>query len=225
MSGTQPVHDQFITNYKGLNLYQIGYYNLTNFSQYVFQQYAYHFKKKHQWQPAVEDFLEIQQKDEADANHATYFAFKNAYQDIIGTIKTTLKNDQLTFPIETDFNISIPELIDAHNLDVSQVWHLGRFAVDTKTLRKNSLDISGKELMKQLLIHSFEEMYDEGYGLMVAESDVLIYSIFHELGINMQIVGEAKDYVGSPTYPVIVTGEDMADWLSKNALYEYDFAY
>ena len=46
-----------------------------------------------------------------------------------------------------------------------------------------------------------------------------IYEIFHSLGINMQIVGEIRHCLGSPTYPVIVTGEDIHNWLLENPIH------
>jgi hypothetical protein len=34
----------------------------------------------------------------------------------------------------------------------------------------------------------------------------------------MQIIGAVKTYLGNPTYPVIITGKDIHEWLQNNSV-------
>ena len=218
MSLAQPLRDKIITSYNNCYLHQIGSENLQDFSQFVFQQYAYHYTKKYQWSPSAKEAEEMEQEDLQYLNNAVYFGFKNSNQELLGTIKATLKDESITFPFEQDFGISLESIIHQKQVSVDEIWHLGRFAIDSKKIRAQGLPIKAKELLKILLIYAFKVITRKPNGLMIAESDVLIYKLFHELGVNMQIVGNVKDFIGSPTYPVIVTGKDIEDWLAKNIL-------
>ncbi|MEO1051139.1 MAG: hypothetical protein AAFX87_10960 [Bacteroidota bacterium] len=208
--------DQLIHSQELISLHRIGKNSLHDFSRFVFDMYSYHYQKKYEWQPLQEDFEEAYHEDISQFDDSVYFAFKDMDGKILGTIKTTLRQNDLTFPIEKDFNINIEDFVNRSNWQVDQVWHLGRLAIDSYTLRGMQLSMTSKEMFRQLLIHSLSVINHQPGNLMIAESDVLIYRLFHELGVNMQIIGDVKDYMGSPTYPVVVTSEDLESWLTQN---------
>lgn len=210
--------DKCISSHSSVALYQIGRNNLSIFSQFVFEMYSYHYFKKYQWYPTIHDLYKMQQSDQDQFDTSVYFGYKNSSQQILGTIKATRKKNDIKFPIEYEFNVNINEIIKEKALEVNEVWHLGRLAIDSNSLRNQKLPITSRQMLKFLLIHSLSVINHQPNSLMIAESDVLIYEIFHDLGINMQIVGELRHCLGSPTYPVIVTGEDINCWLQKNTI-------
>lgn len=218
MLSNQPSQDACISMHDSVALYQIGRNNLSKFSQFVFEMYSYHYFKKYQWYPTIHDLYKMQQSDYEQFDQSVYFGYKNSKQQILGTIKATRGDENISFPIEYEFNVDINQVIKEKNLKVNEVWHLGRLAIDSNTLRAQKLPIASKQMLRLLLINSLSVINHQPNNLMIAESDVLIYEIFHNLGINMQIVGELRHCLGSPTYPVIVTGEDIDNWLKKNPI-------
>lgn len=215
----KPQQDILISAHDSVSLYQIGQNNLANFSQFVFDMYSYHYFKKYQWYPTIHDLYKMQQSDQEQFNNSVYFGYKNEQQQILGTIKATRKNDDIKFPIEYEFEVDLKQIIKEKKLEVNEIWHLGRLAIDSNTMRSQKLPITSRQMFKYLLIHSLGVINQHPNSLMIAESDVLIYEIFHSLGINMQIVGEIRHCLGSPTYPVIVTGKDIHNWLLENPAY------
>lgn len=210
----QLVEDKYVASYDGLSLYQIGKQNLFEFSDYVFGLYAYHYFKKYSWYPSPDDHLNMRKSDQEQFEDSVYFGFKGACQNLLGTIKATRKRKDVLFPIEYEFNINVENIINQRELKVNEVWHLGRLAIDSKEVKKQQLQISSRQIIRYLLIHSFEVINLTPDNLIIAESDVLIYKIFRELGVNMQIVGDVKECLGSPTYPVIIT--DIGKWIEEN---------
>jgi hypothetical protein len=211
-----PSQDVCISVHDPIALYQIGRSNLPKFSQFVFEMYSYHYFKKYQWYPTIHDLYKMQQSDQEQFDHSVYFGYKNAQQQILGTIKATRRKKNIKFPIEYEFNVNIDDVIKEKNLQVEEVWHLGRLAIDSNTLRSQESPINSREMLRLLLVKSLGVINHQPNNLMIAESDVLIYEIFHSMGINMQIVGDLRHCLGSPTYPVIVTGEDINQWLQQN---------
>lgn len=215
----KPQQDILISAHDSVSLYQIGQNNLANFSQFVFDMYSYHYFKKYQWYPTIHDLYKMQQSDQEQFNNSVYFGYKDNQNQILGTIKTTRKDNNIKFPIEYEFEVDLDQIIKEKKLKVDEIWHLGRLAIDSNTMRSQKLPITSRQMFKYLLIHSLGVINQHPNSLMIAESDVLIYEIFHSLGINMQIVGEIRHCLGSPTYPVIVTGEDIHNWLLENPIH------
>lgn len=213
-----PQDDFLIRKFGAISLYQIGRKNLSELSQFVFKMYSHHYFKKYQWLP---DDRELEHMIHGDINQfedSVYFGFRNSKQELLGTIKATKRTNNIVFPIEYEFNISIEQIIEKESLEVNEIWHLGRLAIDSNALRLQSSSFTSRQMLRILLIHSLGVINYNPNSLMIAESDVLIYQIFQDLGINMQIVGELRDCLGSPTYPVILTSDNMKKWLEKNFL-------
>lgn len=210
------LRDVCIARHDNVALYQIGHNNLDHFTRFVFEIYDYHYKKKYHWRSTEHDLHQMQQSDLAQRHNSVHFEYRNDCNQTLGTIKATLKDDSISFAIEYDFHIDIGELVNELDFEVNEVWHLGRLAIDSNALRKQNLALGGRQMMRQLLIHSLGVINHQPNNLMIAESDVMIYEIFHSFGLNMQAIGDVRLCIGSPTYPVIITGHDINQWLALN---------
>ena len=215
MSLRQPMQDICIDAYDSVMLHRIGRNNLAKFSEFVFQIYAHHYFKKYNWQPNPQELVEMHAKDQKHFGQSVYFGYKNQAEEFLGTIKATIKANGLSFPIEYEFGVNIQDIIRNKGLQVNEIWHLGRLAIDSNKIRTQKLPITSKQILRLLLINSLSVINRKPNSLMIAESDTHIYDVFHSLGINMQKVGACQECIGSPTYPVIVTGEDINAWLEQ----------
>ncbi len=207
--------DSLIAVIDTIQLYQIGSENLKEFSQFVYKMYAHHYKKKYKWIPREEDLISMEKSDREQFNSSVYFGYKSRENLLIGTIKATLKKENIIFPIEYEFGIDIKQIIKEKELEIEEVWHLGRLAIDSERLKKENTTLTSREILKNLLLHSLRVIGENDKSLMIAESDVLIHEIFKELGLEMKIIGAQKECLGSPTYPVMLTGIEINNWLAK----------
>ncbi|CAM1345507.1 hypothetical protein [Tenacibaculum amylolyticum] len=206
--------DQLLAVYNNIYLYKIGYSNLKEFSNFVFQKYAYHYNKKYGWEPEEIVAEEMYKSDVDQFKDSVYLGFRDIHGRLLGTIKVSERNHQ-KFSIEKDFDIVVDELITTLDFPVNSIWHLGRLAIASDVLKANHPDISSRQVIQHLLIHSLQYIASDPEGLMLAESDVLIHKIFDELGLYMEIIGEKKEFLGSPTYPVLLTSKTIRKWLSS----------
>lgn len=211
--------DQLLAVYNNIYLYKIGYKNLKEFSNFVFQKYAYHYNKKYGWEPEKMVAEEMYESDIGQFKDSVYLGFRDIQGTLLGTIKVSKRNHQ-KFSIEKDFDIVIEELIKELDVPVNSVWHLGRLAIASDILRANHPETSSKQIIQHLLLHSLQYIATDSEGLMLAESDVLIHKIFDELGLYMEIIGEKKEFLGSPTYPVLLTSKTIRKWLSSQREYQ-----
>ena len=208
--------DQFVRQFGSLSLYQVGRENLPEFSKFVFDIYKKHYWKKYQWMPSAKELLEMQQSDASQFKNSVYFGFKNANQELLGTIKATQKVGNLRFPIEYEFGIDLKTICEKRGEPVHEIWHLGRLAIHSESLLRQGASLSSKQLFRLLLHYSLTCTNKSIHNLVIAESDVLIYQLFKDIGISMEIVGDVKNCLGSPTYPVIMTGKVIRNWLEAN---------
>lgn len=208
--------DQLVNQFGDLNLYQVGRKRLPEFSKFVFNIYKKHYWKKYQWMPSANELLEMQQSDAIQFKNSVYFGFKNANQELLGTIKATQKIGNLRFPIESEFGIDLKQICKKIGEPVDEIWHLGRLAIHSERLLNQEKNLSSKQLFRLLLHYSLTCTNKSIGNLVIAESDVLIYQLFKDIGIPMKIVGAVKNCLGSPTYPVVMTGKVIRDWLEAN---------
>ena len=218
MVHTQEYCDRKIVSFEEGVLVKVGQQNLPYFSKFVFDLYNFHYLKKYNWNASQEELYDMAIQDQDHIDDAIFFAYKNNQDELLGTIKLTPKQNDLVFPIEESFGIDIEQLILERKLKVKNIWHLGRLAINSYKVRDQQMRIQSREVMRLLLIAAFREVDQSEEALIIAEADQLIYKLFHEMGINMQIIGEAQGYLGSPTYPTIMTGEDIRLWLRKNPI-------
>ncbi|WP_299619519.1 hypothetical protein [uncultured Tenacibaculum sp.] len=207
-------NDTLIDVFNNIYLYKVGYKNLEKLSNFVFEKYAFHYHKKYNWKPDDEVRKAMFESDKKQFKDSVYFAYKTLDDRFLGTIKVSKRTTQ-QFSIEKDFNINIDDFVKSQNFPVNTIWHLGRLAIASEIL-KTEYTVSSKELIERLLIHSLNYIAVDENNLMLAESDVLIHKIFDQLGVHMEIIGEQKEFLGSPTYPVMLKASAIRKWFETS---------
>lgn len=214
-----PSTDECILSDRNMSLYRIGLGRLSEFTKFVFDMYSRHYSKHYQWVATEHDLQLMRESDFQHFPNSVYLAFHCEQHQILGTIKATRKNTEFKFPFDSEFKVDIDQMIRERNLVPQEIWHLGRLAIDSNRLRKEGIPISSREMIRLLLSESFAVIAQDPSNLMIAESDILVYEMLIDMGINMQIVGDLRYCLGSPTYPVVVTGEDLQSWLQSQSIY------
>ncbi|WP_231372777.1 hypothetical protein [Aureivirga sp. CE67] len=203
---------------KNITFQKIQKNELNQFTEFVFKSYSFHYNKKYKWRSTSKDLEEMKYQDKLYFDNSFYV--KCSYENqIIGTMKISLQKSQ-QFPIEYEFGIDLEELIQKKEISNPKIWHLGRLAIDTKFIKNNNLPITSKKIICSLLNLCLLQTKKYEQSIIIAESDNLIFQIFHEIGLEMEIVGDIQNCLGSPTYPVFISQEKISNWLTNYNIHE-----
>jgi len=146
-------------------------------------------------------------EDLAHFEYGHFFELLNENKKTIGTAKITLKQDFFPFPIERNFGVDIKKACNYLGFEPDEIWHFGRLAIDsTKTNRSI-------KALNTLLYHSLSIASRKPNNIVVAECDAQVCRKLEIIGINAIKAGLPLDYIGSMTFPIIVTAENIREYL------------
>ena len=187
---------------------------LKKFTQFVVDVYNNAPRKKSEWQQISErEKNEMIAEDEQYFPYGHFFELQNQTNEIIGTSKITLKQLHFEFPIEKDFGIDIKEQCRLIGLEVNEIWHFGRLAINsTKSVRK------GITVLKILLFNAFSVIARHENNILVAECDADVCRKLEFIGVNCIKAGLPKTYIGSATFPVIIPYEYLMKFLENTKI-------
>ncbi|WP_421920378.1 hypothetical protein [Marinifilum sp.] len=146
-----------------------------------------------------------------------FYAIKNRNHEIIGSIKAQKWDGITKLPIEEDFKIDLKEVLQSLPFTPSEVWHIGRFAIDQKKiisdpyLRKFRITY-----LKMLLANSFQHISKKPDNIAIAECDKKLFEKLKLMGIQSAALKESKYYLGSETLPILNTGMGVNQFVNDN---------
>lgn len=204
-----------IKDYHTLKLYEIGWSELSKYTQFVYDVYAKSFTDEQPWELTPEDLITMNHEDQTYFPHSAYLAFMNNRNQIIGTMKVTQKTNLVLLPTEVEYRVNLRQLAEHFNTTRSNIWHAGRLAVNKSLLKKTAFHFPSRRMFLELVYHTFSHITQHPDAIFLAEADKRIVNLFRQLGINMQQVAQGKMYLGSETYPVVITHSDMLTWMKS----------
>ena len=129
--------------------------------------------------------------------------------EIVGSVKVTRWNDQITMPIEKLFSINPAQF---KNDGVKSIWHIGRFAI-SKTAKE------GAKLLRKLIAIAIFPICCATDSIMLAECDSKFVRVLNLLGIKTEILANGIVYLGSETFPIYSTQKWLYNYLSHSTYY------
>ncbi len=208
--------DHFIEITDPLIINTIDEAHINEFSEFVYHVYLHDYTSRNDWEPNDSSLQSMIEEDHQYFKYSFYIICSTKQAGILGTFKITKRNELLTFPIETDFGIKIDELTQFEGIKVDSVWHFGRLAVDKEKIRQYGLKVSSMEIFTRLLSTAIRLLGSSTDNLVVTEIDYKVLRFMLYDGLNMEIIGQPKFYLGSFTCPAIVTSNDLFKWLERN---------
>jgi len=196
-----------IRNFAKLNLYKIGWSELHQYTQFVFNIYRNTFTDEQPWDLTQEDLMTMYREDQTYFPHSVYFGFMNANNELVGTMKATQKTDLVLLPAEVEYGIDVKQLSEAFHTTPHNIWHCGRLAVNKQ--KAKAAGVNSRSLFLELLFQSFQQITQHSGAIFLAEADKRVYDLFHLVGVPMQQIAQGKTYLGSETYPVVISHEGM----------------
>jgi hypothetical protein len=205
--------DQKVKQFNGFSLWQVSKDNLPAFSSFVAEIYSGYCNKQN-----IVKEEEIQNILKYDMQHydwAYFYAIRNTGNTIIATIKVTRWQSSLYFPIHGEFNVDIKRILENLPFKHEEIWHLGRLAIDQRTIATDKqLSKYRLTMLKILLIAAFRHICTNDNNIMIAECDTRLNEKIRLLGINSITVGSSMMYLGSETVPIYNTGRNLRKFLS-----------
>ena len=208
--------DHFIEITDPLIIDTIDETHIDEFSKFVYHVYLHDYTSRNDWKPNDSSLQHMIEEDHQYFKYSFYIICSTKQTGILGTFKITKRDESLTFPIETDFGIKIDELTHFEGLKVDSVWHFGRLAVDKEKIKKYGLKVSSMEVFTRLLSTAIRLLGSSTDNLVVTEIDYKVLRLMLHDGLNMEIIGQPKFYLGSITCPAIVTSRDLYKWLERH---------
>ena len=130
----------------------------------------------------------------------------NEYNEIQGTIRKIYQTEDRVLPIEREFNINLPDIINNKKC-VDTVYEVARFANKNNNIR--ALQILMTEFVANSNIND----------LFLASLDSKVLKRSRKLGFPWFDVGEPKEYLGSLTCPVAMSVSDISGEVSYECTY------
>ncbi|MDR3143180.1 MAG: hypothetical protein LBU37_15855, partial [Tannerellaceae bacterium] len=118
-------------------------------------------------------------------------------------------------PIQEDFQIEIGDFID----EQTDVWHIGRFAVDSSI---NSFKVI--LLFKTLLTYAITPICKTQNSVMFAECDTKLFATLIRLQMDVKAIGKSMECLGSETVPIFGCSNGLFPFLRNNLIYTTSFS-
>lgn len=139
-------------------------------------------------------------------NSSNIYAGKDANGAILGTIRVMKWNYVDPLPLQKIFVINPLTFVDTSR--VNEIYHIGRLAIQK--------EIPSLQLFKQLMVCAISPVCSNKKNIAFAECDEKLLRILSLLGIKMDIIGKAVDYLGSVTIPVLLRYEGLIGFYNRH---------
>ena len=147
-------------------------------------------------------------EEEIYAAHSRYYMVYGDDNQIIAAIRLLLWDFNLELPMQKIFGINPKTLLESSN-GQGVIWHIGRFVVSS------SKNLSSLSLFKQLTIYALRPIYENESDIIIAECDKKLVRVLSALGMQFDILGESRYYLGSETIPVSLKKGGIVDFYEK----------
>ncbi len=158
-----------------------------------------------------EEIRTIYHEEKAYFPESHFYIVRDNISQIIGSIRIFRWDQVSKLPIQQKYGVNVNELVQKEDGDKNQVWHIGRFAVNTQLTGRTSLIV-----LKTLLAHVVHHVCSHQRSIMLAECDEKTYEKLKLLEICSNPVGEPGFELGSKTIPVYNTSKGLSSFLEKN---------
>ena len=205
---------KFLQNFGAFDLWKMEQNDLADFTTFVLRIYYEH----HLQTPApIEEVEACIEEDQRLCSHTHFYALKTKDGNIFGTINACLWDGKEKLAIEREYDLDLKRLIETRGLNPPEVWHMGRFAIDSKIINQNEALRATQGLFFRLLMTlAFAHVSRLPDNLMIAECDKKLQNILIKLGIFSEELSEEHFVLGSQALPILNTGAGLHLFVEKH---------
>jgi hypothetical protein len=207
--------DTLLNDFGDFSFWLVAENNLTKISRFIFRvNQEFHLKSNIL---NYNDLLKTIEADNENYSSSCFYAIKNRKNEIIGSIKAQKWNGITKLPLEEDFNLNINDILNQISYIPSEIWHIGRFAIDQKKINADAkLRKYRLTFLKLLLVNAFQHINSKPKNIAIAECDRKLFEKLKLLQINSTALGASKMYLGSETLPIINTAQGVNKFVDAN---------
>lgn len=206
---------KLLKSYKDFSLWQVKdekeLFKIDHFVLNVY--YKHHLKQeypKHELQKMIFE-------DTETMHSSMFYVIYDNKGEIVGTIKSQTWDKKAVLSMEKDFNVDIKYLISSLPDKPKEIIHVGRFAINQEKIRSsNALKRNRISIMKMLLLHALLPVNKCNTNMALCECDEKLNFGLKTLGINTEILGEAKVHLGSTTIPICSYHSGIKNFINEN---------
>ncbi|MDH5657601.1 MAG: hypothetical protein OEZ34_16925, partial [Spirochaetia bacterium] len=192
----------------GLQIWQIGRKHSHLFTDVAIKTYL-----KNGWITAS-DLDKLYREDVAFAKYGVFLAIRHEKSsEILATFRLTRKHDEIQFPFETFFGLSIKELCANLELVPAEIWHGGRIVVNKEAF----VNLGFKKNYSVNLIWTFFRTFYRiitryESNLFIGENQIKAHRYYSMLGFKMTALKEMEYF---PGYRVCASYVKTSDLVQK----------
>lgn len=207
--------DILLNDFGDFSLCLVSKENIPRISSFIIRvNREYHLQSNTLNYEELQNTIEV---DKASHPNSYFYAIKNRRNELIGSIKAEKWNYTSKLPIEEDFNINIRDILNQLPYIPTEIWHIGRFAIDQQKLKADpKLRKYRLTFLKLLLANAFQHINQNSKNIALAECDRKLFEKLKLLQIHSRALGESKMYLGSETLPIINTAQGVKKFVNSN---------
>ena len=189
------------------SILRVGRDRLYDIARFVVTQNYNHHSSEPIPEKACQEIEDIYQEELSYSTDSEYFIVRNREGNMIGSIRV-FRWDKLTpTPMHKIFHISPLEKVS--NAPETSFWHIGRFAIDSRS------GFSTITLLKQLMALAVAPILKDDDSYMIAETDSHLLRVMNALGIETQQMGKSLIYLASETIPVYSSKKGLTKFYTR----------
>lgn len=207
-----------VASYGDFFVLEIGEDRAEEMTAFVFEVYFNLFSKKYGWDG---EFDRMRAGDRDTLTSSTIYA-AIALNLILATIRVIEKGCGRALPLEKDFGIDVFEICKSAGIHANRIFEIGRLAKSPFHIRQAGMRISREmEVVDSILAQTVIQCSQERGNVWFASIDTHALTVLRRRGFPFMAIGEAVDYLGSPTVPVMLAVDHCRDVMQRSSMDRY----
>lgn len=207
---------KLVKNYGDFSLWEITERNeLQQIDRFILHIYYYHHLKQRNY--PKEELKSMILEDLKALPNSSFYVITDEEEEIVGTIKSELWDNNTTLSIERDFLVNVKYFIQGLQQNPQKIFHIGRFAIDQDKIRKKTaLRKKRITILKLLMYYALLPVTENNSNIFFCECDQKLYLKLNIMGLYPHVIGSSKFCMGSQTVPIYCDNAGIKDFFNQN---------
>ena len=204
--------DKLIATHDNFSIWQLSENGLSDLAMFVVKENYKHHQNYDCTELTItqkEELEDVLKEERSYYENSKIFVAKNDKNKIIGAIRLMQWNKTDELPITKLFGIN--PLSKGEHKTSSNIWHIGRFAVESGGTNSTRMN-----LFRVLMMYAVAPICKYQDGLMYAECDSKLLRAINGLGLEARTLDEGIEYLGSKTIPICIGRNGMLEFMSRH---------
>jgi len=185
------------------HLEKLGQHQLSKLAEFIVLENFVHHADGVTPEDYKNDVKSIYREEMKYYDNSEIYVAKDYLGSILGSIRVLKWNYMDLLPLQKIFGINPISAMENAN----EIFHIGRFAI-----KKDVRDI---KLLKQLMVNAIAPVCQHKGNVAFAECDSKLLRTLTLMGIEITVLGESVNYLGSETIPISMSYDGLINFYNK----------